>query len=327
MNSAEERNRAAKCSPLTCAQDVLWRLGDNRHLIHMRGHHLVADKNAILNQLQDWVRLYTDVVEGREPAYPRREVVRRALEADATYLMSPWRERDRAFWRDQFTGVPSPPYLTWPTGQISPRTHHNSGHVPRATSMALRHARERLFTMLSAIIGTELMVYLARRSGQRHVQFAPPVAARAVAALRKTPLPMSNVFPNWAQLSRETDLPEKLRMRRWSILGALLLRRYRYEDIRADLAAAGTPVPTTPGVAGPVLHLTLIRPIRFAQATGTTQIISTGPIENISLTVYPRAVTDGTFDTQVDLDASLNRGGDANRRPARLSFRIVTRNG
>ncbi|MFD0838849.1 non-ribosomal peptide synthetase [Williamsia serinedens] len=299
----------------------LLRVGDDRHLIYMRGHHLVADGVAALQLLDEWGRLYTDAVENRAPAYPPPEDFGPALEADAAYLTSPRRERDRAYWREQLTGVPPPPYLSRRTGPISARTHRISEIVPPATSEALRRVEEQHLTTLPAIIGMALTVYLSRMTGQRDVQFALPVAARTVAALRKTPLPVSNVVPIRTQLSDETSVGEALRATQSSMLGALRHQRYRYEDIRADLAAAGTPVPATPGVAGPVLNLMLIKPtVRFGDATGTVQIVSTGPIDDISLTIYPRAGADGTLETQIDLDANPNRYTEAEARTHHARF-------
>ncbi|MBE7191089.1 MAG: AMP-binding protein, partial [Gordonia polyisoprenivorans] len=313
-------------APLNAVRDRvalfgLLRIANDKHIIYMRGHHLVADGVAALQLLDEWGRLYTDAVEGREPVYPPPEDFGPALEADAAYLTSPRRERDRAYWREQLTGVPPPPYLTRRAGPISARTHHISELVPPATSEALRRVETEHATTLPAIIGTALTIYLSRMTGQRDIQFALPVAARTVAALRKTPLPVSNVVPIRTQLTDAITVGEALRATQSSMLGALRHQRYRYEDIRADLAAAGTPVPATPGVAGPVLNLMLIKPtVRFGEATGTVQIVSTGPIDDISLTIYPRAAADGTLDTQIDLDANPNRYTEAGARTHHARF-------
>ncbi|MGZ8176957.1 amino acid adenylation domain-containing protein [Williamsia sp. SKLECPSW1] len=313
LDAAREWMAADAARPLDPTRDRtalfgLLRIAEDQRLIYMRGHHLVADGVAALQLLDEWGRLYTDAVEGREPSYPPVEDFGPALEADAAYLTSARRERDRAYWREQLTGVPPPPDLSRRAGPISARTHHISGLVPPATSEVIRRVETTHTTTLPAIVGTALTIYLARITGERDVQFALPVAARTVAALKNTPLPVSNVVPIRTQLTDATTTGEVLRATQASMLGALRHQRYRYEDIRADLAAAGTPVPATPGVAGPVLNLMLIKPtVRFGEATGTVQIVSTGPIDDISLTIYPRAAVDGTLDTQIDLDANPNR--------------------
>ncbi|MEH3154956.1 MAG: amino acid adenylation domain-containing protein [Gordonia paraffinivorans] len=300
-------------SPVDPARDrtsqfALLRVADDRHIAYVRGHHLISDGAAALQLIEEWGRLYSDAVEGRELSYPPPEDFGPALEADASYLTSPRRDRDRAYWCEQLTGVPTPPYLSRRAGPISARTHHIRGLMTPATSEALRRVEATQATTLPAVIAAALTIYLSRMTGQRDVQLALPVAARTVAALRKTPLPVSNVVPIRTQLSDEITVAEALRATQSSMLGALRHQRYRYEDIRADLAAAGIPVPATPGVAGPVLNLMLTTPtVRFGEATGTVQIVSTGPIDDISLTIYPRAGADGSIDTQIDLDANTNR--------------------
>ncbi|WP_446916991.1 condensation domain-containing protein, partial [Klebsiella pneumoniae] len=87
-------------------------------------------------------------------------------------MTSPRRERDRAYWREQLTGVPPPPSLTRRAGPISARTHHISGLLPPATSEALRRVESDHATTLPAIVGTTLSIYLARMTGERDVQFA-----------------------------------------------------------------------------------------------------------------------------------------------------------
>ncbi|MFD0924688.1 non-ribosomal peptide synthetase [Williamsia deligens] len=286
----------------------LLRVADDQHLIYMRGHHLVADGVAAMQLLDEWGRLYTEAVEGREPSYPAPEDFGPALEADAAYLTSTRRERDRDYWREQLSGVPPPSSLSRRSGDLSSRTHQISGLIPASTAELVRQVEAEYTTTLPAVIGTVLTIYLSRMTGQRDVQIALPVAARTVAALRKTPLPVSNVVPIRTQLSGDTTVADALRATQSSMLGALRHQRYRYEDIRADLAAAGTPVPATPGVTGAILNLMLIEPtVRFGDATGTVQIISTGPIDDLSVTIYPRVTADGTLATQVDLDTNPHR--------------------
>ncbi|MCX6469608.1 MAG: condensation domain-containing protein [Corynebacteriales bacterium] len=297
------------------------RIADDRHLIYMRGHHLVADGAAALRLLAEWGQCYTDAVEGRTPDYPPAENFGPALRADADYLTSTRRERDRAFWLDTLAGAPPPPTLSRRAGAMSTRTHHLTDVVAPGTSELLRQVQAAHTTTMPAVVGTALAIYLARMTGHHDIQFALPVAARTVAALRHTRLPVSNVVPIRTHMTRTATVRDALHATQSAMLGALRHQRYRYEDIRRDLAAAGTPVPTTPGVTGAVLNLMLAEPtIRFGDAVGGVQIVSAGPVDDLAFTVYPRVAADGSVATQIDLDANPHRYSLAEARDHHARF-------
>ncbi|WP_045823878.1 non-ribosomal peptide synthetase [Williamsia herbipolensis] len=313
ISAAQNWMATDAATPIDPARDrtalfAVLRIADDRHLIYMRGHHLVADGAAALRLLAEWGQCYTDAVEGRTPDYPPAEDFGPALRADADYLTSTRRERDRSYWLDTLAGAPPPPTLSRRAGAMSTRTHHLTEVVAPGTSELLRQVQAAHTTTMPAVVGTALAIYLARMTGHHDIQFALPVAARAVAALRHTRLPVSNVVPIRTHLTRTATARDTLHATQSAMLGALRHQRYRYEDIRRDLAAAGTPVPTTPGVTGPVLNLMLAEPtIRFGDAVGGVQIVSAGPVDDLAFTVYPRVAADGSVATQIDLDANPHR--------------------
>lgn len=163
-------------------------------------------------------------------------------------------------------------------------------------------------TTLPEECGTALTIYLSRTAWQRDTQYAQPIAVRSHAALRNIPLSVSNFVPIRTQLIDATTGDKAMRLTLSPLFVALRSQRYRNESIRADRVAVGTPVPGAPRGAGCVRNSMLVQPtIGLCEATGTMQIVTTGPIDDIPLTLCPPVAAEGILDTQTDLDANPNR--------------------
>ncbi|MBJ7289738.1 non-ribosomal peptide synthetase, partial [Williamsia sp.] len=287
----------------------LFRIADDRHLIYMRGHHIICDGAAAIANLNRWGRCYTQALAGEPPDYPEPADFGAALAADTDYAASSRRARDRDYWRENLADLEHTASLSRRYARPAPIPHRVSGRLDDATLAALREVETTRRTSLPAVVATAVAAYLSRMTGRPDVTVALPVAARTTAALRATPLPVSNVVPIRTRLDAGVDLATALERTQSSLLGALRHQRYRYEDIRADLAEAGIGAAgAEPGVTGPVLNLMLFEPrVRFGDAIGTVQVISAGPVDDLAITLYQQPREDGSLGAHIDLETNPGR--------------------
>ncbi|MBT0565916.1 non-ribosomal peptide synthetase [Williamsia sp. CHRR-6] len=286
---------------------AILRLSDQRHFLYFCMHHMTIDGGAAMHYMNRWAQCYTQRMAGDQPDFPPPADLAGALAADTDYLTSPRRRRDRKYWADTLDDLAQTVSLSRRWGPPAPTAHHLTGTIDAAQTADLTAAEKAAGTSLPAIISTAVAVYLARMTGRRDVSIALPVAARTTAALRTTPLPVSNVVPIRTALSAEATVSDALAATSASLMGALRHQRYRYEDIRADHAAAqGIPVAGAV-VAGPVVNLMLVVPsVQFGAAVGTVRVLSTGPVDDIAITVY-HGDTGAEPTLYLDIDANPHR--------------------
>ncbi|AFA72186.1 putative non-ribosomal peptide synthetase [Gordonia polyisoprenivorans VH2] len=276
----------------------LLHLADEHFYFYNRAHHLVVDGISGKDAIRSLLDAYTAGLAG-EPIADRGPVDFGApARADAEYRASTRYITDRDYWRDRLADMPIPASLAHRSGPPAPVSRAISAAIPDATMTALEHAATTHRSTVPAVIATALAAYLSRATGRDDVILNLPVAARTTAALRRTPLPVSNVVPLRTGVGATVTLADALRTTSAAMMGALRHQRYRYEDIRADLAAdgatggLGNPLGHR-GLAGPMLNLMLFdREFRCGEATATFHVLSTSPVDDLSVNLYPRAGQD-----------------------------------
>jgi amino acid adenylation domain-containing protein len=286
-------------------------IADDRLFVYTRSHHTLADGVTGITAFNTWASIYSDALASREPTYPPPVDLSAALAADVDYQRSPRRDRDAAYWRTQLAGLPAPVSLSRRSARPAATTRHVSDIINRTTLATLRDAETLHRTSLPAIIATALAVYTARMTSQDDVVIALPVAARTTAALRTATLPVSNIAPIRVPVATADSVLDVLAATQSSMIGALRHQRYRYEDMLRDQQPDASSLGLAPGVSGPVLNLMLFEPsVRFGDAVGTIQIVTTGPVDDLALTLYYRVAPDETIDIQLDLDTNPRRYTD-----------------
>ncbi|MGV9712262.1 amino acid adenylation domain-containing protein [Gordonia sp. NPDC003424] len=301
-------------NPLTDRTVVgfLMRIEDEKFILYNRGHHLVADGLSAKDHMIAGLDAYSAGIAG-QPVAPS-EPVDFALpaRADAGYRTSNRFQIDRSYWRETLADMPAPASLAYRSGTPAAVSRRISAAVPAATMQSLTEAAEQNSTTLPALIATALSGYISRISGSDDVIINFPVAARTTAALRRTPLPVSNVVPLRTHVGPLVTVSEALRGTQSALMGALRHQRYRYADIRNDLEDATSVNPLgSRGLNGPVLNLMLFdREFRCGEATATFHVLTTGPVDDLSVNIYPSAGS-GNPGLVLDIEANPNRYDDA----------------
>ncbi|MDF3284680.1 non-ribosomal peptide synthetase [Gordonia sp. N1V] len=288
------------------ATGTLIQLADERFALYQRTHHLLTDGVATVENMVTGLRRVAAALAG-EPLEPRSlPDLSAPARADAKYRASPRFQTDRDYWLDVLDGIgggtPSPSLRVGPPAAINRRAS-----TPIATPMMamLRRAAEERTTTIPALIATALATYFARITDSDDVVIDLAVAARTVAALRRTPLPTLNFVPVRTGVGSATTVGDALRSTQSALMGALRHQRYRRDDIVADHGNL---------ITGPVLNIMMFeRKIQFGEVTATFHSLTTGPVDDLSLNIYPDIDGDPSVDGSlvVELEANPNRYDEA----------------
>ncbi|GAB91338.1 non-ribosomal peptide synthetase [Gordonia rhizosphera] len=300
--------------PLTDRLTVgyLFHVADERFLFYIRTHHLTADGVSAKGGIVGALDAYTVAIAGQEVEPPTLTPFEASADADRDYRNSSRFGTDRDHWRAALAGMPIPASLAHRSGPPAAVARSESACIPEPTLLALNTAARQASTTVPALVATAFAVYMSRVTASDDVIINLPVAARTTAALRRTSLPVSNVVPLRTRVGPTVTVAEALRSTQSAMMGALRHQRYRYEDIRSDLAASdssalGTSQLGYRGLAGPMLNIMLFdREFRCGDATATFHVLTTSPVDDLSVNIYPSAGS-GDPGLVVDIEANPNR--------------------
>ncbi|WP_425476114.1 amino acid adenylation domain-containing protein [Gordonia oleivorans] len=266
------------------ARGMLIQLSETTSVLYQRTHHLLTDGVAALDNMVIGLRRIAARLQG-DPLPPRPVPdLRTPARADADYRAVKRFQTDRAYWRDTLDGVGGgTPSLSLRVGPPSILNRSASDALSESTMTVLRRAADTHRTTLPALIAAGLAGYLARLTDGDDVTLDLAVAARTVAALRTTPLPTLNFVPVRTGVGAQGTVETALRTTQGALMGALRHQRYRRDDIVADHGGQ---------IGGPVLNIMLFdRQIRFGDVTATLHSLTTGPVDDLSVNIYPDATT------------------------------------
>ncbi|WP_137723938.1 non-ribosomal peptide synthetase [Prescottella subtropica] len=272
---------------------TLIRLSDERHFLHCFAHHVVLDGYAAQILMARIAELYRVRIAGAEAPADRSSSVADIGRAADDYEAGTRVAVDREYWRDKTARLPLPVSLADRTGPVV---------VPaRRSSAALTGAASR--PEVPAIVAA-FAVYLARTTGTDDIALSLPVAARTTAALRRSAGSVSNVVPLRIRIDHEEPFGALADRVRVELAGALRHQRFRYDAMvrEFDLGSAGAGIG---GTFGPVVNIMQF-PLRysFGDVDGELHILSTGPVDDLSVTVYTGG---GSGPTRVDFEANPTR--------------------
>ncbi|WP_245546014.1 non-ribosomal peptide synthase/polyketide synthase [Nocardia higoensis] len=317
--AATEWMRADAAAPVDLLRDRLTRgavlrVGDRRWFWYLRAHHIVLDGYAALINTQRVAELYTARVRGEEPTRVRPAALAELVAGEQTYRTSSRFESDRAYWAERVAGLDS---VTSLDGRAAARAASNlvvGRPLPHALIERMNTIAADQDSTIAAVLIAAFAGYLGRLTDRSDVVLSLPVTARTTAAMRRSTGMLSNIVPLRLPVG-ETGWAALLRATRVELAGALRHQRYRHEDIRRDAEHDGRPAHRA--LFGPLANIMLFgRDLRLGDTVGRYHVLSTGPIEDLSMNVYY-----GERDSvHVDFEANPNlyRADDLARHHARF---------
>ncbi|MDJ0429704.1 non-ribosomal peptide synthetase [Rhodococcus qingshengii] len=298
------REHTAAIDPFT---DRLVRLAvlvlrDDHYYWYSRIHHVALDGFGAMSMMNRTAEIYTAAVRDLPVPPAVTAPLQSLVKAEADYLGSTRWERDRDYWNTKMADKPGGTSLASSTAPSQAWSRLRSATVPTE----LRSSLERLaaahdVTTSSVVIGA-LAAYLARATGTRDVVLSLPVSGRTTKAARRSGGMMSNVVPIRASVDPHFAVGDLLHEVKIELTGALRHQKYRHEDLRRDLNAGDHSIADGRGFHGPLINLMLFHSgITLGDAHGELNVISTGPIEDLSVNVYQ---TSAAEEIQIDFAAN-----------------------
>ncbi|SUA48138.1 Dimodular nonribosomal peptide synthase [Nocardia africana] len=317
--AAHDWMRADYTRPVDLLADRLFagavlRVGDRRWFWYLRAHHIVLDGFGALTNTMRVAERYTAELRGIDPEPAKAGSLESLVDGERGYRDSTRFAADRGYWGERVRDLDGATTLN---GRSAPRSAGNLVYgrrlpdkiVNRMNDIATAHDSSAAVVLLAAFAA-----YLARLTGRDEAVLSLPVTARTTAVMRRSAGMLSNIVPlrlqagqaTWAQLLRQT---------RVEVAGALRHQRYRHEDIRRDAGMEG--LATRRALFGPLANIMLFRSdLTLGDTVGRYHVLSTGPVEDMSLNVYY-----GDSDrVHVDIEANPNlyRADDIARHHARF---------
>ncbi|WP_168707427.1 non-ribosomal peptide synthetase [Gordonia paraffinivorans] len=278
----------------------LIKIGPGHSIWYCRGHHIGYDGYAAMYLMLRVSSHYTAIVNDSPAPLVDTATMAEIAAMDADYRTSEKFAADREHWSQHLADLPESATLTRRSGSAAPLSKVSSTTldddlVDRIRSLA-RAQRVRPASVITAAVAA----YVARFTDRDEAVLSLPVAARDRDILRTSAGLLSNVVPLRVALDEDATVAELLSAVNAEIKSAVRHQKYRHEDIVADiLGAAGA----RRGFFGPLVNVMLFfQHIDFGPVRGELNVLSTGPIEDVSVNVYD------SFDggMSVDLEANPN---------------------
>ncbi len=305
QSAANEWMRADYSRPVDLFADrlsvsTLIRLGENRHLWYLRTHHIALDGFGAMALMERVTDLYNAEIDAATPKPARNASLTAIVAGERAYRESSRFEADRAYWAERTVGLPPAAGLAGAAAAPGPFSRTVARVLPPDVDAALRAAADEAGGSVAPAVVAAFAAYLGRMTDTDDVVLSLPVSARNTAKLRSAGGMVSNIVPLRLRVTAETSAAELRAVAAAELTGALRRQLYRQEDIRRD-AGEGT---GDAKAFGPSVNLMMFTPtIRLGAASGEVQVLTTGPIEDLSLNVYPGA---GGAATRIDIEANPN---------------------
>ncbi|MFD4428339.1 non-ribosomal peptide synthase/polyketide synthase [Nocardia sp. NPDC058497] len=291
--AAHEWMRAEFGAPIDLLTDRLvagavLRVGEARWFWYLRGHHIVLDGYGAFTNSQRIAELYTARMLGTQA----REVVpgdlAELVEGEQRYRESTRFAGDREHWAQRIAGLDSPTGLDTRTAPRAAINLVTGGRLSEKLVERLETIAASDDSTISAVLLAAFAAYLGRLTDRPDAVLSLPVTARTTAVMRRSAGMLSNIVPlrlPTGAAGAATTWGELLRAARVEVAGALRHQRYRAEDIRRDAEDDGRPARRA--LFGPLANFMLFRSdLTLGTTTGRYRVLSTGPIEDLSLNVY-----------------------------------------
>ncbi|MFI5780464.1 non-ribosomal peptide synthase/polyketide synthase [Nocardia sp. NPDC051570] len=284
--AAREWMRTDHTAPVDLAGDRLFagavlRVEERRYFWYLRAHHIVVDGYGALLNIRRVAERYTARLRGIEPGPNTAGALPELVERELAYRDSARYPADRDYWADRVDGLDT----TTLGGRAAPRTASNrifGRALPDHIAEMLNACATEHDSTPSMVLLAAFAAYLARMTDREEVVLSLPVTGRTTAVARRSAGMLSNIVPlrvrvgalGWAELLRAT---------RVEVTGALRHQRYRHEDIRRDTGREGS----GRGLFGPLANIMLFHSVlTLGDTVGRYHVLSTGPVEDLSLNVY-----------------------------------------
>ncbi|WP_280379759.1 non-ribosomal peptide synthetase [Nocardia wallacei] len=289
-------------------------VADNEYLWYAKMHHIAIDGYGAMLLAARIVERYNAAAAGTAPGPASAGTLYEVYTAELEYRDSASFVEDRRYWLDRLAGVPECFELSDRPAPAGAGRRTETGAVDTAATALFGSARERFGVSRPALFAAALAGYFSAVTGSPDVVLSLPVTARTTPLLRASAGYVSNVVPLHLPVDAGATVDHLVRTAADRLEEALRHQCYRHEDLRRDLGSANN----RRGFFGPVVNLMLYHNrMRFGDADATVHVVSTGPVEDLSINIYNGA---GDAGLHVDFVGNPDRYDSAELRAHHRRF-------
>ncbi|PPG32448.1 non-ribosomal peptide synthetase [Pseudoclavibacter sp. RFBG4] len=287
---------------------TLYRVAEERWLLFQRVHHVLLDGYSAVVGLRYLAGAYSRL----EKSAPRGVLgtllsgpiahlaartasplpgLRELHEHLDEYASSEKHEADADYWRAQLADDSVVTGLEGTTGRAAKRVVRVSTSIPDADAARLRALGRDLPKTAVGLVA----LYLSKMTGQARVSLGLPVTARRGKVAKTTPSMLSSILPLRVDVSAGLSLSEVIANAGDAVRGAVAHQQFRVEEVAQTHALAGPSVNLLP----------VIDELVFGRARGTVNILSTGPVHDLSVVISGLTSEAAAPTLQLEGDAEL----------------------
>jgi amino acid adenylation domain-containing protein len=291
------------CRPLDVLTDrliaaTLLQLDTEHFYLFSWSHHLVLDGHGAMALMNRAAELYTHAMHGTDAPAFRGLPVQDLYLLDATYRDSSRFAIDRDHWARRLAKVSKPVSLARGTAHASMPARLVTGALSPEVVAGIAEVTERAKSYDVPVIAAAFAAFLSQMTGRGDVVLSLPISARTTASSRRSGGTVSNIVPIRVRIDPTLRFEQVVRNVQLELTGALRHQRYRYEDMRRELAATGS-VGTG---FGPTVNVMMFHEeIVFGDVVGEFRVLTTGPIEDLAVNIYPGVKGSST---RIDFEAN-----------------------
>ena len=282
------------------------RIGDDRHLLFTRVHHIALDGFGMTLFSRRVADLYGSLLDGGPIPENGWSPLRAVFDEDRAYRASPQWDADRGWWLGQMDGHPEFLSLAARPAPVPAVSLRLTSTLSAAEFAQLRSAARDMGQRWSRLVIAATAVFVHAMTGSRDVVLSLPVTGRVSEQSRQVPGMSANVLPLRLYVDPSAAFGDLAARADEAIAHVQHHQRYRGEQLRRDL---GYPQDGR-RFFGPVLNIQRFAyGLRFGPATATVHNVQAPPSEDLSLVAYDRG------DGPLTIDADAN---PANHSPELL---------
>nr|WP_229675792.1 non-ribosomal peptide synthase/polyketide synthase [Hoyosella rhizosphaerae] len=279
---------------------VFIRLADNHLLWYGRIHHIALDGYGATRWMNRSAELYKCALDGTEPPPPPFATLRSLYDADLAYRTSNRYEVDRDFWIERLKDWQVISSLVEGSAQAVPRTKLETAPLTPEAADRLENADQSFGVSAAAVLTAAFGAYLARMTGEADITVSTTMLGRVNRQQRASGGTFANIVPLRLAVDSGATMADLFQLVLREQLGALRHQRFSVEQIRNEIGLADSPR----RLLGPIVNPMLFdQNVQFGDATGEFTILTSGPVEDLLINIYPHGAE---ARTHVDFRANPN---------------------
>ena len=264
------------------------RLADEHWYFSMHSHHVLWDGVGLYLFIKRLAEIYD---EAEVPAPSSSQVL---AEEERAYLASPRYDTDRAFWAARLSGEVTATALCggrWapPEGAL-----YRAATLPAAVVRRLRELAWEARTTWPVLLTAAMARYTAVRTDRSDVLVVLAVNTRTSREAQETPGMRANFLPTPVRVVPGATVRDLLTQSFTAVRKTLAHRGFPASSVRDELGLTGP--------LGPTLNVLPPQRLPLRTAVSHTRMVSSGPVDDLQLTVDDLA--DGDADVTLHLAAN-----------------------